>query len=284
MKSNTHLFVENLHADVYQSLTIDELLYDGKSKYQDIKIFQNKFLGRVLALDDIIQTTEKDEFVYHEMLSHLPIFTHPSPKSVLVIGGGDGGIIEEVLKHNTIDEVVLVEIDEMVIELSQKYLKSICNNAFYDTRLELIIGDGAEYISNTDKRFDIVIVDSPDPVGSAEALFTKEFYENVKNVLKDDGIMARQTGSSFYQIDELVQNYQLTKKIYPETKLFFAGIPTYIGGLFSFVISSKSKLSLNPEEITKRFKESNIETMYYTPEMHLTAFSIPPYILKEIDK
>ena len=280
MKSNTHLFVESLHADVYQSLTIDELLYEGKSEYQNIKIFHNKFFGKVLALDDIIQTTEKDEFVYHEMLSHLPIFTHTSPKSILVIGGGDGGIIEEVLKHNTIDEVVLVEIDEMVVELSQKYLKSICNNAFYDTRLELIIGDGAEYIANTDKKFDIVIVDSPDPVGSAEVLFTKEFYESVKSVLKDEGIMARQTGSSFYQIDELRKNYQLTSNIYPETKLFLAGIPTYIGGLFSFLIDSKSKLSLDINEITKRFKESNIDTLYYTPEMHLSAFSIPPYILK----
>ena len=162
----TDWFHETLYPSVRQSLRIDKVIYEGRSRYQDILIFENEYLGRVLVLDGIVQTTEADEFYYHEMLGHVPIVGHGTAKSVLIVGGGDGGLLEEVLKH-PVDRVVLVDIDGEVVRLCREHLPSICGGAFEDPRTELVIGDGIDFVRETELRFDVIIVDSTDPVGRA---------------------------------------------------------------------------------------------------------------------
>lgn len=177
-------FKETLYTKYAQSFEIDKVLYEKKTEFQNLSIFENEAFGKVLTLDGVIQLTERDEFIYHEMLTHVPIFSHGNIKTVLVIGGGDGGIVREVLKHKTIEKVVLVDIDRYVIELSKQYLPKISDGAFDDPRLEVVIGDGSEYVKTQEKAFDLIICDSTDPIGPALVLFTTEFYQNCHDALK----------------------------------------------------------------------------------------------------
>src|SRR3989338_6157795 len=199
-------FSETLHPSVRQTLKIKEVLHSGKTPFQKIQIVDTEQFGKALILDGVVQTTEKDEFIYHEMTTHVPLFSHPNPKRVLVIGGGDGGIAREVLKH-PVEEVYLVEIDEQVITLSQKYLCGICKGVFKDSRTRVRVEDGAKFITEQTIPFDVVIIDSTDPIGPAKVLFSKKFYQSIKRVLSPAGILARQTGSTIFQPDEWMENY-----------------------------------------------------------------------------
>ncbi len=272
---------ENLHADYAQSLRISEMLYDSETEHQRLKVFQNDTFGRVLTLDDVVQTTEGDNFIYHEMMSHVPIFAHGAAKRVLIIGGGDGGMAREVLKHNSVEHVTMVEIDAGVVTFSQTYLPMLSQGAFDDPRLELVIADGAEFIRETAGGYDVIIVDSTDPIGPGEVLFTDTFYGHAKRALATGGILATQNGVPFMQGDELTNTLRAFKALFADWTCYLATIPTYAGGPMAFGWGTDGDArQVSPETLQARFDAAGIETDYYTPEVHLGAFALPGYVKK----
>ena len=270
---------ETLYPDIKLGLK-GELIYKEKTAYQDMKIYRTEKYGNAFFIDGAIQTTEKDEFIYHEMMTHPVMLLHPNPKKVLIIGGGDGGILREVLKYRSVKEAVLVEIDERVIDLSKKYLKSICKNSFNDKRTDVVIADGAEFAEKTEKKFDIVIIDSPDPVGVATILFSQKFYKTISSLLTEKGLIIRQTGSTTTQEKELRKNWKILTKIFPNLWLHLVAIPTYIGGFFSLTAGSFSLNLLNEDmsEIEKKFRQLEIKTRYYNPYIHMASALLPEYV------
>ncbi len=272
---------EKLHPDYAQSLRIGEMLYDSETEHQRLKVFQNDTFGRVLTLDDVVQTTEGDNFIYHEMMSHVPIFAHGAAKRVLIIGGGDGGMAREVLKHDSVEHVAMVEIDAGVVAFSQTYLPTLSQGAFDDPRLELVIADGAEFIRTTEGGFDVIIVDSTDPVGPGEVLFTDTFYGHAKRALAPGGILATQNGVPFMQGDELTNTMRAFKALFADWTCYLATIPTYTGGPMAFGWGTDGDArQVSLEELQARFDAAGIETDYYTPEVHLGAFALPGYVKK----
>jgi spermidine synthase len=259
---------------------IKEVLFDEKSEFQHMQIVDSISYGRMLLLDGIVQTTEKDEFFYHEMMVHPAALTHPEPKNALIIGGGDGGILREVLKYSSIEKCTIVEIDRKVIELCQKYLPGICRDAFDDPRTDLVIADGAQFIKETDASYDLVIIDSPDPIGPATILFSEAFYTNIHKLIAEFGIMVRQTGSVHLQVEEQKEACRLLRSIFKNTNLYAYIVPTYVGGLFSSVFCSDQ---IQPFDITEEILDQKklkygIETLYYNPTIHRGAFQIPQFL------
>lgn len=275
-------FFESLYPDIKIGIK-GKIVYKKKTSYQDLRIYDTPCFGRMLTLDGAVQTTQKDEFIYHEMLTHPLLLTHPKPEKVLVIGAGDGGVLREVLKHK-VKQVVLVEIDKAVIDLSRKYLPTLSKGAFTDKRVKIVIDDGAKFIRQTRDKFDIAIIDSPDPVGPARVLFSTKFYRDIYAVLKRDGIMIRQTGSSILQLNEIKENYRILAKIFPVVIPQVAAIPTYIGGFFTFLIGSKK---INPAKISAKnmadkYKRAKLKTDYYNPEIHFASLQIPNYVRRVV--
>ena len=272
-------FDERLHDPTWQSLEISRELYSGRSEYQSILVFENKELGRVLVLDGIVQTTEADEFIYHEMLTHVPMFAHGAMNEVLVIGGGDGGAVEEVLKH-AVDSVTMVELDRQVVAVCREHLPAISGDAFSDPRTELVIANGAAFVANTEQRFDLIVVDSPDPVGEARILFEREFYQNCRGCLRDDGILVTQNGVPFFQGEEVRETHRILRTLFPYTGFYVAPVPTYYGGHMAFGWGSQS-LDLtrsHVDAIRARYASANFTTRYYNPDIHVGAFALPGYI------
>jgi len=259
--------------DVAMTYKVKETLVTRKTEFQDLAIVDTESLGRMLVLDGIVQTTIKDEFVYHEMISHIPLFTHLNPKKVLVVGGGDGGVIREVLKHNSVTKVVLCEIDKAVIEECKKYLPEI-SCALEDPKCEIFIGDGIKYVKEHKNEFDVIIVDSTDPFSIAEGLFGGNFYKDISESLTKDGIFIAQTETPFFLPETVKKVFSDAKNIFPITKLFMAGIPTYPGGYWSFTIGSKK---YDPEKVDIS-TIPDINARYYTPELHKACFVLPKYI------
>jgi len=259
--------------DVAMTYKVKETLVTRKTEFQDLAIVDTESLGRMLVLDGIVQTTIKDEFVYHEMISHIPLFTHLNPKKVLVVGGGDGGVIREVLKHNSVTKVVLCEIDKAVIEECKKYLPEI-SCALEDPKCEIFIGDGIKYVKEHKNEFDVIIVDSTDPFSIAEGLFGGNFYKDISESLTKDGIFIAQTETPFFLPETVKKVFSDAKNIFPITKLFMAGIPTYPGGYWSFTIGSKK---YDPEKVDIS-AIPDINARYYTPELHKACFVLPKYI------
>ncbi len=276
--------VEQLHADFQLGLRADRVIYDSETEHQRLVVFENQSFGRVLTLDSVVQTTEKDEFIYHEMLAHLPILAHGAAKKVLIIGGGDGGMLEEVLKHRGVEKVTQVEIDAGVIEFSKQYLPSICKDAYDDPRLELVIGDGAEFVADCSERYDIAIVDSSDPVGPGVVLFTDTFYGKAKNCLAPGGILVTQNGVPFLQGEELSNTLRAFKSLFADAACYLATVPSYAGGPMAFGWGSDDPAKRQPDLATlqQRYKDSGIETRYYNPAVHLGAFALPNYIAELI--
>jgi spermidine synthase len=231
-------------------------------------------------LDDIVQTTEADEFIYHEMLTHPLLFSIKDASNVLIIGGGDGGILREVLKHKKINAVTMVEIDAEVIEASKKYLKSICGNSFNSKKLKLIIDDGAKFVKKTKEQFDLVIVDSPDPVAAARVLFSKTFYKDIEEILTPQGALIRQTGSTMWQPKIITDNYHKLSKIFPVTRPQISAIPTYVGGFFSCLIGGKKidPAKIAQKTIKARYAKAKIKTKYYNPQIHFASLMLPNYL------
>jgi len=272
-------FRERLHEVAEQGLRMDRVLFQGKTEFQSAVIFENDRFGRILILDDVVQTTEADEFIYHEMLAHVPLFAVDAPKHVLIIGGGDGGCLEEVLKH-PVETATMVELDRGVIDIAREHLPNICGKAFDDPRTDLIIGDGAAFVAETDRTFDAIIIDSTDPVGPGEILFSREFYTNCQRRLSDQGILVTQNGVPFVQRDEFKKSRASFEALFRHPNFFFAAVPTYALGVMAFGCSSDG---LDPsavplEVLQSRFDALGLKTQYYTPEIHLGAFAWPAYL------
>jgi spermidine synthase len=252
---------------------VKETLVRKKTEYQDLAIVDTYEFGRMLVLDNIVQTTIRDEFIYHEMISHIPLFTHPRTKKVLVVGGGDGGVIREVLKHPSVEKAILCEIDKCVVEECKKYLPEI-SSELNNSRCEIFIGDGIKYVHEHKNEFDIIIVDSTDPFSVAEGLFGGSFYKEIYECLREDGIFIAQTETPFYLPEIVKKVYKDADAIFPITKLFMAAIPTYPGGYWSFTIGSKK---YDPEAVDLS-STINIKTKYYTKSLHKACFILPKYI------
>ncbi|MDA8334788.1 MAG: polyamine aminopropyltransferase [Peptococcaceae bacterium] len=266
-------FTEVQTKNVMLSLATENLLHIEKTDYQELAVIEHKDLGRVLFLDSVIQTSTRDEFVYHEMISHVPMNTHPHPRRVLVVGGGDGGTVREIVKHPTVEKVVLAEIDERVVWAAREYLPEI-SAALGDPRVEIRIGDGNVLVRENENAFDLIIVDSTDPVGPGEVLFSRDFYGAVSRALKEDGLFVAQTESPFYNEDLIRRVQQDLSAIFPVTRLYLAAIPTYPGGLWSFSLGSKKHDPLDLDERDFR----HCATRYYSPAVHLAAFALPPFV------
>ncbi|MGD1877926.1 MAG: polyamine aminopropyltransferase [Kiloniellaceae bacterium] len=275
---------ETLHADFRTGLKADKVLYDSETDHQRLVLFENAIFGRVLTLDGVVQVTEGDEFIYHEMLAHLPILAHGAARKVLIVGGGDGGMLEEVLKHPDIEKVTQVEIDAGVIDFSKQYLSSICKNAYDDPRLDLVIADGVDFVADCaakgEERYDVVIVDSTDPVGPGEVLFTDTFYGKAKACLAPGGLLVTQNGVPFLQGNELQNTMRAFKALFADATCYLATVPSYTGGPMAFGWGSDdaAKRQVSVETLERRYKESGVATRYYNPAVHQAAFALPNYV------
>ncbi|WP_138204645.1 polyamine aminopropyltransferase [Haloimpatiens lingqiaonensis] len=259
--------------DAAMTYKVKETLVRKKTNYQDLTIVDTEAFGRMLLLDGIVQTTIADEYVYHEMITHIALNTHPNPEKVLVVGGGDGGTIREILKHSSVQKAVLCEIDAEVIKECKKYLPEI-SCALEDERCEIFIGDGIKYVHEHKNEFDVIIVDSTDPFGAAEGLFGGSFYREISDCLTKGGIFVAQTESPFYLPDVVKRVYKDAKDVFPITKLFMAGIPTYPSGFWSFTMGSKK---YDPENADISDKPE-LETKYYTKKLHKACFVLPKFV------
>ena len=275
-------FTETLHEDYAQSLGVTKVLYDNNSSLQHIQVFENDRFGRVLTLDGVVQTTQGDEFIYHEMLTHVPILAHGDATRVLIIGGGDGGMAREVLRHKSVDKVTMVEIDEGVVGFSKTYLPSLSNGAFDDPRLDLVIADGADFMATSTDEFDVIIIDSTDPVGPGEVLFTDSFYGHAKRRLAKDGVLVTQNGVPFMQSSELTGTMRAFQQLFADWGCYIASIPTYAVGQMAFGWGSDSSKARDVDVavLTKRLETACLDLGYYTPSVHKAAFSLPRYIEK----
>ncbi|MGG7567632.1 polyamine aminopropyltransferase [Rhodovulum sp. DZ06] len=272
--------VETLHEDHAQALREATLLYDSETDIQRLRVFRNPTFGRILTLDGVVQVTEADEFIYHEMLTHTPIIAHGAAKRVLIIGGGDGGMAREALKHRSVEHVTMVEIDAGVVEFSKTYLPGISNGAFDDPRLNLVIDDGAEFVKTCTDSFDVIIVDSTDPIGPGEVLFTDTFYGRAKNLLTGNGILVTQNGVPFMQGQELTNTMRAFKALFADWTCYLATIPTYAGGpmAFGYGALSDAPRATPLAELEARWAKAGIETRYYTPAVGQAAFALPGYV------
>ncbi len=256
------------------------VLYSEQSPFQKVEIIDSdSTLGKILTLDDLMMTTEGDEFCYHEMIAHIPMMHHKCPKSVLVIGGGDGGTVREVLKHKTVEKVVLCEIDGLVIEACKKYLPTIACE-LDNPKCEILVEDAIEYIKDKKNEFDIVLIDSTDPMGPGEGLFTEEFYTNVKNSLKEGGIVAAQSESPFVNKSEIKKMYDLLKKVFPITATYTSNIPTSPGGYWAWAFCSETVKPLS-YFADDRYEDILKTCKIYNKDYHNARFALPNY-LKEL--
>jgi len=277
-------YKETLYKEISQSFKVERIIHREKTELQDLVIFENERMGRVLALDGVIQTTEGDEFFYHEMMSHVPLIAHGNARRALIVGGGDGGLLEEVLKHKALERVVMVEIDRSVIELSKKYLPSIPGRAFEDPRAEIVIADGAKYVADTAERFDCIMVDSTDPMGPGEVLFGAAFYAGCKRCMRPGGIMVTQNGVPFFQPDELSTTWGRLKPIFPDVGFYAVPVPTYYGGFMTLAWASlEPRHRRTPlPELERRFAQAALATRYYNPGIHEASFRLPNYMLERL--
>ena len=254
------------YAPVEYLYDVDEILYKGKSKFQEIMVIKNPYYGKMLILDDVVQMTERDEFFYHEMLTHVAMHAHPNPKKVIVIGGGDGGVVREVLKHRTVEKVYFVEIDEEVINVSKRYFPTVSSGTD-DSRVEIKIMDGADFIARRKSAdIDAVIIDSTDIIGFARSLFTDDFFVSVKNCLTNEGMFVTHTESLLFHKDMVIEIQEVLKKVFPVVDLYTATIATYPGNWWAFAIASNG---LSPREIRNKVE---MPVKYYSDEIHRQSF------------
>ncbi|MHB1128288.1 MAG: polyamine aminopropyltransferase [Bacillota bacterium] len=247
-------------------------LHSETTPFQELEVIDTETFGRMLVLDGAIQTTINDEFIYHEMITLVALNTHANPKKVLVIGGGDGGSIREIIKHPAVEKATLVEIDHAVVKYAKEFLPEI-SCALEDPRVEVLIDDGIAHVESVEAEYDIIIVDSTDPVGPAVGLFSPDFYRSIFKALKEDGILVAQTESPFFNQELISHVYRDISSIFPVTRLYLANIPTYPSGLWSFTMGSKKYDPIKADK--SRFPQ--IETRYYTPELHFSAFVLPKF-------
>ncbi len=270
---------ETLHDDYAQALRVDTVLYDSETDHQRLQLFENARFGRVLTLDGVVQTTEADNFIYHEMMAHVPILAHGAAHRVLIVGGGDGGLAREVLRHPGVRQVTMVEIDAGVIEFSRQYLPALSAGAFDDLRLQVVIDDGAAFMARAGDLFDVILIDSTDPVGPGEVLFTDSFYGHARNRLAEGGILVTQNGVPFMQGAELTNSLRAFKALFADWGCYLCTVPTYAGGPMALGWATDGVARATPLAVLQdRFAEAGIAPDYYTPEVHLAAFALPGYV------
>ena len=279
------LFDEGLHSGVNLALKVDKILYRDQTDLQDLMIFENKNFGRVMSLDGSVQTTEKDEFIYHEMFVHVPMLAHGNARRALIVGGGDGGAARQLMKYRDI-AVTMVDIDRTVVELSRKYMPSVSGGAFDDPRLDLVIADGCKFVKETDETWDVIIIDSTDPHGPGEVLYTQEFYSDCKSCLTPGGVIITQNGVPFVQEEELRTSYQRLGRLFQDVSFYLAAIPSYVGGIMAYgwATDDASLRKMSLSTLAARYVEAGISTDYYTPEVHKAAFALPLNIQKALTR
>ncbi|MFO0920419.1 MAG: polyamine aminopropyltransferase [Candidatus Saccharimonadales bacterium] len=262
------------------STKIDGIVYDQKSPFGHIQIFDTQFYGRMLTLDGIIQVAEKDEFIYHEMMIILPAIKHGNPKKVLIIGGGDGGAVKQALRIKSVEKVVMVEIDQSVIDMCGQYIPSIANGSLDDPKVEVIIQDGKEYVENCNEKFDLIAMDLTDPIpdGPSANLYEKEFYEKVKELLSEDGALSTHCSSLVIQPDEAKMILPKLQSVFDEVALHTAVVPTYQLTSFGFVIARNVKTNKDPEFVTKSMGNISDKPKYLSKDMYFASAVIPPYM------
>lgn len=268
--NGTYWLEEYENNDFKASYKVTKVLYEDKSPFQEVGIIDTELFGRVLVLDGIVQTTTLDGHIYNEMISHIPIAYHPDPKSILVIGGGDCGVVNEIAKYPSIARIDMIEIDEKVVYASKKFLPEISGNTS-DPRINFLFEDGARFVSEHPDQYDIIIVDSSDPIGPAEVLFQPKFYQDIHQSLKSDGLMVCQSQSPIFHADILKNSYSRIKELFTMTKCYTATVPTYPGGLWSFTLGSKKGYSPNPSALSK-------QTRYVDDEILDSAFILPKFL------
>ncbi|NMY72965.1 polyamine aminopropyltransferase [Pseudomonas sp. WS 5071] len=279
-------YLETLYEGYGQRFRMDMLLHEVRTEHQHLVIFENPVMGRVMALDGVIQTTEADEFIYHEMLTHVPILAHGTVKRVLIIGGGDGGMLREVTKHRGIEHITMVEIDGTVVDMCKAFLPNHSKGAYDDPRLNLVIDDGMRFVATTEEKFDVIISDSTDPIGPGEVLFSENFYQACHRCLNEGGVLVTQNGTPFMQLDEVKTTAGRMRSLFADWHFYQAAVPTYIGGAMTFAWGSTDSAyrKLPLETLRQRFAGSGIVTRYYNPEVHMGAFAMPQYVLQAINK
>jgi len=253
------------------SCRISETLRTEQTEFQHLSVVVTEQFGRMLLLDGMVQTTEKDEFVYHEMISQVALNSHPSPEQVLIIGGGDGGSLREVVRHPSVKRGVLVEIDDRVVQAARDFFPNL-SCSFNEPGAEVVIADGIQYVKDHKNAFDVILVDSTEPVGPAVELFSPSFYQDCFNALKEDGMLVVQSESPFFNDNVIKMAYGGIKQFFPITKLYLANVPTYPSGLWSFTIGSKRH---DPESLAAGNSTSG---RYYTPQIHQAAFQLPAFV------
>ena len=269
-------------------LRMERVLYQEKTEHQDLLLFENPLFGRVLTLDGIVQTTERDEFFYHEMLVHVPLLAHGAVERVLIVGGGDGGALEELFKHDSLRAATLVEIDPSVIAFSKTHLKAICGEAFEDPRLELVIADGLAWVAEQKDRrapYDLILIDSTDPVGPGEVLFTERFYADCAGLLAEDGLLVTQNAVPFTEPGSLAKPLAALGRSFAATACYRVAVPSFFGGDMVFAMAARNVAALAVETaaLERRFAAAGIATRYYTPAVHQGAFALPPYVAELLD-
>jgi spermidine synthase len=258
------------------SIEISRILFSEKSQFQHIEILESPFFGKILVIDNCIMLTEKDEFIYHEMIAHVPLHVHPRPSKVLVIGGGDGGTIREVTKHQDVDRVVLVDIDQMVSEVCLKYLPKIASKLLSE-KVTCLFQDGVAFVKETDEKFDIIIIDSTDPIGVGKGLFTRDFYIDCHRILADDGFLINQAESPFYTRNWLSQVAQKLDQVFSQIFFYQANIPTYPSGYWLFGFASKEYHPTNHFN-RKKYEAQKLSLKYYDQEIHRASFMLPKFV------
>jgi len=278
--------VERLHKGYAQSMEITKVLADEQSRFQHIRIFDTVANGRVMTLDDIVQITSRDESAYADMLTHLPILEHGKVERVMIVGGGDLSIADEALKHKSVKEVVLVDIDDRVIELCRQHFGEVNAKAFKDKRMVIEAADAFEYLGrkSSKNRFDLIIADRPDPVGPGKALFGETFYDRVNGALKKGGYATFQTGVPFYQPWEITEALEELARFFPKSGLYLSVVPTYIGGFMALSWATKGGKPLGTpagiQKAARAYKKAKLKTDYYNPAVHAAAFALPNWIAK----
>ena len=267
-------FEKDPYAPIQYVYDVEKILHKSQSEFQEIMVIENPHFGKMLILDGVVQITERDELFYHEMLVHIAMHAHPNPKAVIVIGGGDGGTVREVLRHDSVEKVYFIEIDEEVINVSKKFFPSVACGVD-DKRVEIKCMDGAEFVKGRDEDIDVVIVDSTDIIGFAKSLFTVEFFKSVKDSLTDEGMFVTLSESLHFHKDIVIDVQEAMKLIFPIVDLYTAPIATYAGNWWTFSAASKK------HDMRKMRREFKIDTRYFSDEIHNQAF-LPPKMYEKL--
>jgi spermidine synthase len=276
---------ETFHPHWRVALKADKVLHEVKTDHQHLVIFDNQTWGRVLMLDGVCQLTTSDEFIYHEMMAHVPLMALKSPRRVLVVGGGDGGVMREVLKHPSVEKATLCEIDRSVVDLSLEYYPEIAGGCFEDPRCDLVIADGLKYVASTKEKFDAIIVDSSEPIGPSAVLHTPEFFAGCRRAMEDGGIFVTQNGLPFLFPDHLAGTTRALGALFKKVAPYLCTQPCYFGGPFALNWASDdaSALDVSEKKLTRRSGKRSIATRYWTPAVHRAAFALPRYAERVVE-